>query len=137
MTPLTNETIQHLGFIQDAISRQASHAFAVKGWTISVSTALDAFILNQKNVVNPWLVFLPPIAFLILDSLFLRNERIFRHLYELTLGNDGKVNPFQMNLEFDSKKEKRSYWLRTFSSPSIYLIHGITLSAAIYTFMRS
>ena len=137
MEATSNETIQHLGFIQDAISRQASHSFTVKGWAISVATALDAFILNQKIGASPWLVFLPPVSFLLLDSLYLRNEKIFRYLYEQTLANDGKIKPFQMHPAFEDKKEKWGYWLRTFYSPSIYLIHGLTLGAAIYIFYKS
>ena len=72
---------KHLEFLQSVISRHNSNSFMIKGWTITICTAIFALAgtINQAYIS---LVSLVPISiFWILDSFYLANERCFVSLY--------------------------------------------------------
>lgn len=72
---------KHLEFIQATISRKAQNSFAYKGWAITLVSAIIA--LSQSNNSSGYLAALVPLAgFWVLDAYSLRQERLFRCLYD-------------------------------------------------------
>jgi hypothetical protein len=62
----------------------SSHSFALKGWSVTLVTAIFAFM--TKDADAPWLVFAPvapAVAFWCLDAYYLALERCFIRLYEM------------------------------------------------------
>lgn len=129
---VTEDPVKHLEFIQNVINRMANNSFLLKGWTVTLVAAL--FALAAQNT-NPWfgvLAFLPTIAFWILDAYYLRQERLFRELYNdirvkdaPTLQSEG---PFSMNTEpFEKDVESRFDMML---SPTLRLFY-ITIIVAI------
>ena len=88
MTRTTTEDLteeawhKHLEFIQNAVSRMTQNSYLLKGWTVTLVAATFAVSLG---VTSAWLVgtaLLPTIAFAVLDAHYLREERLFRRLYD-------------------------------------------------------
>jgi len=78
-----NEDIRlYFSMIQDIIKRMAQNSFMLKGWSLTIFAAIVAF--NLENL--QWILFLNAFViigfFWILDSYYLRQERLFRSLWE-------------------------------------------------------
>jgi hypothetical protein len=71
----------HLEMIQTTIARMSNHSFLLKGWSATLASGLLA-LTTEKDYL---LAFLPAIAFWLLDAYFLRQERLFRGLYDREL----------------------------------------------------
>jgi hypothetical protein len=84
MAETENENkIKHLEFIQLTITRMGVNSFLLKGWTVTIVAALFAFAAN--NAQNFRLTVISGVAtviFWLLDSYFLKQERLFRNLYD-------------------------------------------------------
>ena len=73
--------IQHLQMILGIINRMASNSFALKGWTVTLVVGVYAFWGQQSNKKLFLIAYIPIIAFWLLDSFYLLQERQFRKLY--------------------------------------------------------
>lgn len=77
--------IEHLRMLQAIIERMARNSFFIKGWTITIVSAI--FVLANNN--NHPLIFIfalfPAGAFCWMDAFYLRLERQYRRLYEWTI----------------------------------------------------
>jgi hypothetical protein len=73
---------KHLEFIQAAIGRMASNLFLLKGWTITLISALFALAAKDADKAYAWIACLAAIVFWGLDGYFLSLERRFRDLYD-------------------------------------------------------
>ena len=77
---------KEIELIQGVISRMANNSFLVKGWTMTLMSALIAF--GKDLILEPvggyYLIMMLSILFPFwwLDSFYLRQERIFRKIYE-------------------------------------------------------
>jgi len=112
----------YLKMIQAIIDRMARCSFLIKGWCITIVAAILA--LNVKDT-KPWFsaaAFLAVLVFWILDSYYLRQERLFRALYnkaigELDLPLSGRTLPLFSMKTKDFEKDVASWfcvaWSRT------------------------
>lgn len=78
--PLSEDQRKHLEFIQAVIARLASSSTASKGWGLTVATAAFGFSATKAVPVVAGLGLVVLISFGILDSYYLREERLFRYL---------------------------------------------------------
>lgn len=136
---MTDERIKHLEFIQATIARQASHSFAAKGWSVTVCTAAYFYVITQDSLMLAAFTLIPAVVFAWLDGYYLRNERLFRDLYDEVASPDSTVTPFSM----DVKKYRESYeWWKICQSWPWFVLHlgtiviwpllvGITISKRI------
>ena len=74
--------IAHLQMIQAVITRMAENSFMAKGWTVTLVTALFALAAVDANRFFVYVAYLPAVMFWALDAYFLRQERLFRKLYD-------------------------------------------------------
>ena len=75
------EKIKHLEFIQNIITRMNSNSFTIKGWMITIVSALLALYANSSNEMFMFIAIVPTLIFWLLDAFYLTQERIFRCLY--------------------------------------------------------
>ena len=88
--------IKHLLMIQNVIDRMANNSFLLKGWSVVLISALFVLMKNQSvHEFIKWLPLLPLIAFWSLDGYFLRQERLYRKLYDTVRQQD--TTDFSMN----------------------------------------
>ena len=74
--------VAHLEMIQRVITRMASNSFLIKRWSVTLVAALFALTAVNMNVLFTCLAFFPIFMFWALDAYFLRQERLFRKLYD-------------------------------------------------------
>lgn len=73
--------LKHLEFIQNAITRMSNSTFLIKGWSITILSALFAFAKNESNKDYALLAYFTVHLFWYLNGIFLLQERRFRELY--------------------------------------------------------
>lgn len=118
---------KHLTLIQGVINRLAGNSFALKGWSVTLVSALLA--LASKDA-DRWLVaiaLLPALTFWGLDGYFLAQERLFRGLYAKVIGPAGQVPPFSMQTEGLTPV----LWLKAAFSLTLLPFHGAVFAAII------
>lgn len=75
------ENVKHLELIQAVITRLATNSFFIKGWALTVAAAAFGFAVNRVDSRIAIAGCVVTIGFWILDAYYLRQERLFRHLY--------------------------------------------------------
>jgi len=109
---MTEESkMQHLGFIQNIITRMNTNSFQVKGMAIAIVSALLAIYASTTNVAFVFLGIVPTILFLFCDSYILLQERKFRGVYNDVAGltKEIEVRPYEMPIDKYTKKVDRQY----------------------------
>jgi len=100
MMDADEKLIKHLEMIQGVVNRLAGNSFAMKGWSVTLVSALIAIAVDKSDGRFAFAALLPATAFWILDGYFLWQERLFRKLYDaVRLGQ--RKNPedaFSMNV---------------------------------------
>ena len=72
---------QHLEFIQQVITRMNANSFKIKGWTVTLVSALLAVCASTKDETFVLTALFPAIVMWFLDAYYLMQERKFRGLY--------------------------------------------------------
>jgi hypothetical protein len=118
---LTNdEKLKHLEFIQTTIGRMADHSFLLKGWAITISIGLFAFLKDTTiDFHQALLLNLPILIFWLMDSFYLSKERAFRSLYENRSSGD-----HDFSLSIKGFCDGRNAWWRTFFSTTLIVFYG-------------
>jgi hypothetical protein len=115
--------IKHLEILQATITRMASNSFLIKGWCITLVAAILALASQGSNQNIIFVSYLPIIMFWTLDAYFLRQERLFRKLYDKIRIADEYSIDFSMNTA-EFAKETAS-WIRVAFSQTLLLFYGI------------
>lgn len=79
---MKSEELKHLELIQAVISRMTINSFTVKGWSIAIVTGLFALSAITEERWTSILPIIPVISFWGLDTFYLRQEKLFRELYD-------------------------------------------------------
>lgn len=116
--------LKHLEMLQQVIARMANNSFLVKGWSITLISALLAFATKDKMAAMAWIAFLPLIAFWLLDAFFLHQERLFRALY--IKNSQAPLNtPSDLSFDTSNVQAQTSSWFKTIFSKSLLIFHGL------------
>ena len=97
------DTLKHLEFIQNVITRMNTNSFQIKGWAITIVSATLALYASTKNECFILVGVFPSLIFWFLDAYYLTQERKFRGLYNDVAGISEKplaLKPFAMRLDF-------------------------------------
>jgi len=123
--------IRHLELIQAAISRMANNSFLIKGWCITLVSALLGLAAKDSNKKFIIVVFFPAFMFWLLDAYYLRQERLFRKKYNDIRKSAAELTDFSMDV---STVEKRvDSWLRVAFSKTLLLFYGTMIAAILVT----
>src|SRR5271165_383035 len=79
---MSTEQIKHLEFIQAVITRMANNSFLLKGWSVTLTVTFLALAARNSNSKFALAALIPPICFWFPDAYYLRQERLFRKLYD-------------------------------------------------------
>jgi len=120
---------KHLELIQGVINRMASNSFHLKGWSVVLVSALFALAVSDTNANFVLLAFLPAIAFWVLDGYFLRQERMYRKLYDAVRQKSDKESDFTMDAS--QYKDKVESWPATCFSITLRIFHGMIVIAIL------
>ena len=119
----------HLEMIQGVVNRLSHNSFLLKGWSVVLVSAMFALTAKDSNLLFPYLPFFPAIAFWCLDGYFLRQERLFRKLY-----NHVRELP-EENIDFSMDVAKVSAevanWVCVTLSKTLVAFHGVVVVSII------
>lgn len=128
MINMTGEQIKHLEFIQDVVTRMNSNSFQIKGWCITILSALCAIYATNQKPAFIGIALLPTLLFWCMDAYYLQQERKFRRLYKGVSEGDGTIDLFSMPIGKYTEGEF-TYWASLWSK-TILGLYG-TLSVLI------
>lgn len=117
---MTSEQLKHLDYIQGVISRMADNSFKIKGWMITLISALLALYVNNQNWLFLLVAFVPIFVFWFLDAYYLQQERTFRGLYDDVIRH--RIGLFSMNIH--SYEASKYSFLQAFLSKTICSLYG-------------
>ncbi|MFC0533035.1 hypothetical protein [Phytohabitans kaempferiae] len=120
-TGLSAERIKHLELIQSVVARLANNSFLIKGWTLTVAAAFFALIANRQGWSTAVVGLVPLLVFWGLDAAFLRQERLFRRLYEDARTPDSPVEVLSMDV---SRYRENVGWWHTVTSMTLLPFYG-------------
>ncbi len=121
--------IKHLELIQNVVTRMASNSFLLKGWSVTLVSALIALSASGTDKRFMLIAYFPVIMFWVLDGYFLRQERLFRKLYDKVRQSDDKSIDFSMNTIPFVKDV--SPLLGTMFSQTLVLFYGAVIGVII------
>ncbi|AIS00479.1 hypothetical protein [Streptomyces glaucescens] len=96
--PLDADRVKHLEFIQATITRLGTNSFLVKGWALTLGAGFLALSAGQKSGTVAGAGVVPLLCFWFLDAHFLRQERLYRRLYDAARRPDSTVEVLSMDV---------------------------------------
>ena len=88
---------KHLEFVQAVIARMAGNLFYLKGWAITIIAGLFALAAKDANPKYFYLAYGVAVVLWTLDGYFLKQERLFRTLYDHVRKLDEKDIDFSLS----------------------------------------
>lgn len=117
--------IKHLEFLQNVITRMNSNSFLIKGWTITLVSALFALASKDANTNYVLVSYIAIPIFWMLDAFFLSQERQYRDLYaEVAVKSETDID-FSMNASGYCKGDRT--WTGGFFSQTLIPFYGISI----------
>lgn len=97
---------EYFKIIQNTINRLASNSFLIKAWTITLIGSISILTFSILNSIIFTVLIGIVIVFWILDSYYLKMERLYRELYQDNVDKFNVLNQRNEILLFDMKTER-------------------------------
>src|SRR5882672_4070277 len=124
-----DDKLAHLQMLQGIITRMNGNSFLLKGWTVTLVAALFALAAEKTVPYFVYLTYFPLIMFWILDGYFLRQERLFRELYDHVRGLSRNAITFSMDTSIVASKVAN--WRDTCLSKTLLVFYGTIFAAVV------
>ena len=125
----------HLRMLQAVIARMAANSFVIKGWSVTLVVAVVALDIATANGLLVVLLYFPVLMFWRLDAYFLRQECLFRKLYDhVRCLHEEQIN-FSMNTK-PFEKSTEGLWSVALSN-TLLLFHGAIVAVVTVATMLS
>lgn len=111
--------------IQEVIARLAASSGQMKRWTVTVVAALLSFAAAETDLRFAFVAAYIVLALATLDAYYLAQERAYRRLYDDAVHL--RIPMWQMRAE----RVRAGDVVRAAASPSVALLYGLSLGAAI------
>ena len=120
-----------------AINRQATNSFTIKGWSITLSSALYTYTASHLSWWLALVAVLPGIVFGFLNVYYLHIERMFRELYQDVADRDPDVPPFSLNIERYKDGDLYPYCRRrkVWRSTSVWILYFSNAAIGLILFV--
>lgn len=119
--------LKHLEFIQQIITRMNVNSFLLRGWSITLVSALFAFATKDTNIQYIIITYISTPLFWILDSYYLSQERKFRDLYDIVRNTENSKIDFNMKTINSNKNS----WISSFFSKTEILFYGTLIGITL------
>jgi hypothetical protein len=121
--------LKHLEFIQNIITRMNANSFVIKGWSVTLVSALFALAADKSNLNFVLVAYVPVLMFWVLDGYFLSQERQYRGLYKNIAAKN--ENDIDFNLKATDYNKDENTWCRSTFSTTLNIFHGALLSVVL------
>ena len=118
---------KHLEFAQGVITRMGQNSFLIKGWTVTLVSALFALAAKDSNQKFVVIAYFPTLVFWLLDSYYLYQERLFRKVYNSVR----KENSVDYSLSTKKFDKGFTDWISASFSKTIVLFYGVIFGTLI------
>ncbi len=125
----TDKKLKHLEFIQNVITRMNSNSFLIKGWTITLVSALFALAAKDANVNYVLISYIVIPVFWVLDGFYISRERQYRDLYKVAAAKDESVIDFNMDASEFCKGNRT--WIAGIFSQTLIPFYGISVATTL------
>jgi hypothetical protein len=130
--------VRHLDTIQATISRLGQNSFTIRGWSVTLVSAVFALLTTQTHTPQLLLLALVPTAtFWGLDAYYLRQERLYRRLYTAAANhlNNPHTTPDITPFDMDTTQFRPTTptWPQTLLTPTVAAIPGVLTLAILIT----
>jgi len=127
--------LKHLELIQDVVNRQSTNSFLLKGWSVIIIAALIALAAKDAETRLVVLAGLPALVFWGLDGFFIRQEKLFRKLYDRVRLLDEEDVDFGMSTK--PVESQVRCWLSCVFSRTLVPFHGALVVAIVAAYFFS
>ena len=124
---LTENKRAHLEIIQSVIARMPANSFHLKGWSVTLVSALFALAAGGANPRYVYLAYFPVVAFWILDDYFLWKEKLFRSLYNEVRALDEE----QIDFSMDTSGIDGGSWSEATLSTTLRIFHETVFASIV------
>lgn len=134
---MENNKIKHLEFIQSTITRMSQNSFQIKGWMITLVSALLALYASSEKVVYILIAIVPTIVFWFLDAYYLQQERRFRGVYNDVAGlspDDSRINVREFEMPIQKYQCGKYCYFNVLFSRTIFPLYGIVIVGLVVAF---
>lgn len=121
--------LKHLEFIQKVIARMNSNSFLLKGWSITLISALFALAAKDANLNYVLISYVVIPVFWVLDGFFIATERQYRSLYALVITKSN--NQIDFNMDASVFNSGRNTWICGIFSKTLIPFYGISIIATL------
>ena len=121
--------LKHLEFLQNVITRMNSNSFLIKGWTVTIVSALFALASKDANINYVLISYVAIPIFWILDGYYISQERQYRDLYkEVSTKIENEIN-FSMDASKFEKGDRT--WLSGILSKTLIPFYGLLVGITL------
>lgn len=129
--------VEHLKMVQGVINRMAQTSFILKGWMITVVITILGVSVANSNTRLGLLALFPVLIFWGLDAYYLRQERLFRGLYELIRQDTEHTTVPLFFMRTDPcKNSVPSWWSTLFSRTEWVMYLSTTVVILVVSFVH-
>lgn len=132
---MNERTVKHIELLQAVITRLAQNSFSYKGWSITLVAAILALAAKESRPQYLLVALIPALAFWGLDAYYLRQERLYRKLYDgvrKAPPADTETNLFSMDTS-PFNDQVASWWRTCWSKTIGWLYCPIVLVILVVT----
>ncbi|MFD0991677.1 hypothetical protein [Tenacibaculum geojense] len=119
--------LKHLEFIQQVITRMNVNSFLLRGWAVTLVSALFAFATKDTNIQYIIITYISTPLFWILDGYYLSQERKFRDLYEVVRKKENSEIDFSMKTSSSNKNN----WISSILSKTEIIFYGTLIGITL------
>lgn len=133
-TSMIEKKLKHLEFIQNVISRMNSNSFLIKGWTVTLISALFALSAKDANINYVLISYIIIPVFWLLDGFFISVERQYRDLYSKVANM--KEDEINFSMDISQYKIGDRTWVCGIFSKTLIPFYGVvTIATLIVMFL--
>lgn len=126
---MNENKLKHLEFIQNVITRMNSNSFLIKGWAITLISALFALAAKDADLDYVLITYIVIPVFWLLDGFYLSMERQYRDLYKSVSKKEESEIDFDMNASIYNSD--RNSWPSSIFSKTLIPFYGITVAVTL------
>lgn len=113
---MNDKKIKHLEMIQGIISRMSANSFFLKGWTVTLVAGIFALASKDADKRYFLITYVPVLVFWCLDAYYLRQERLYRALYNSVRDKSEEEIDFDMDTTLLQIQTSKTTYFNTFWS---------------------
>ncbi len=121
--------LKHLEFIQNVITRMNSNSFLIKGWVITLVSALFALAAKDANINYILISYIVIPVFWVLDGFYISRERQYRDLYrDIAKKPEHEID---FNMDASCYNEENRTWIDGIFSKTLWPFYGVSIIATL------